>query len=116
MSVARMSPLQYNLLKVFTCEFDTYRMSIRVAGEYKQTTFRSLLYQKWVVFDKLSYRKGFRVTAEGRTAMAEFDYADIMRKIASTNLTSYFHAPRGLELITRQSQGQRVVQMRRRSA
>ena len=112
----KMSSLQYRLLQVFTCELDNYRMNIRTAGTYKQTTFRSLLYQKWVVFDKLSARKGFRLTPTGRQAMAEYEYADVLRKVASLNLTSYFHVPRGLELVPRRTTDHNVVQMRRQSA
>lgn len=78
-----LSSQQYTMLKELANEgkFDEGR-----AGELNQTAFRSMLYQQWVVWDG----SFFRVSPTGKDAIRNFEHGDILRKVASLKLTSYF--------------------------
>lgn len=85
------------MLETFAVQNKDFRMSIADAGQLRQDTFRSMLVQRYVVFDKLPNSRGktgFRLTDEGREALRRFESTDVLRKVASLTLTSYFHIPR----------------------
>ena len=85
--MTRLSTLQYNMLRMFASEDNTFHMSIVNAQKFDQRPFRSMLLQEWV-----AYRpgRGFHITRKGRDAYVDFQDHDITRKNPDLPLTSYF--------------------------
>jgi succinate dehydrogenase/fumarate reductase flavoprotein subunit len=95
----RLSNLQFNMLRVFATENDTFRMSMTEAGAFDQRPFGSMLApsRRYILYDRKPTpggRTGFKITKEGREAYREFETANILRKIASMKLTHYFEPPK----------------------
>lgn len=101
----RLSSLQYSMLKMFATEPSSFRMPIETAGQFRQDSFRSMLMRGYIEYQTNSSKKGnvgFHITAEGQRAYHEFEVANILRRIPSLTLTSYFHHPR-VERIARRA-------------
>lgn len=82
-----LSNRQYALLRRFAAQGVGARMSELEVGAFHQTTFGSMIRREWIFWDG----RGFRLSAVGRQAIKDFEHADIMRRVASLKLTSFFH-------------------------
>lgn len=97
MNTVSLSNRGYTMLMVFATENSYYRMTIEQAGQFDQRAFRSMLMREYVVWDRVN--KGFRLTSIGRDAFVKFQETDILRKVASLDLTAYFKMPHSLHVI-----------------
>lgn len=89
-----LSSNQYTMLKLFAAQpVQGGGFSEEQAGALVQTTFGSMLHNKWVFWNG----RKFTITNKGREAIKTFDRADLMRKVASLNLTKYWVRPAGLK-------------------
>lgn len=88
-TTVRLSNLQYSMLKVFTTERASFRLSIVEAGVFDQRPFASMLKRQYVSFERRT--QSFYLTSTGRAAMIDFETRDILRKVATMQLTSYFN-------------------------
>ena len=73
-------------------------MSTIEAGVFHQTTFGSLIRRNFVRWNN----QGFFVTREGFDAMSRFETADILRRVARTELTKYFTGV-GIRIVKRRA-------------
>jgi hypothetical protein len=93
------------MLRTFANEGEQYRMNIADAGVFDQRPFRSMLMRQYVVWDRRPNnhgKVGFKLTADGRQAFLDFETTNILRRVASMQLTSYFQVPRSaLQLVKR---------------
>lgn len=87
---------QYSMLKLFAAQREGDGFSEEEVGGLVQTTFGSMLKHKWVKWTGTH----FVISAVGITALRDFDQADLMRKVASLNLTRYWVRPRRRPAVT----------------
>lgn len=77
-----LSNLQYTMLRLIADG-----VSLRDVGSYRQDTFSSLIRRTPPL---ATYRRGqFRLTREGRDALAAFESSDVSRKRPSTVLSKF---------------------------
>jgi hypothetical protein len=92
-----LSNMQYTMLRSFATERQHHRMSIAEAAQFRQDTFRSMLTRGYIEYDpnpNAQGKSGFHITDKGKEEYRVFETTDILRRISSLQLTSYFQMPR----------------------
>src|SRR5215813_7863356 len=94
-----LSDRQYPLLQIFLDHAPNWLMSIEEAQTLNQTTFRSMLYRKYVRYKPAwtdgagLHKGGFVIAQEGRDAYHRYHEIDrILRHDSTAPLTRYFDA------------------------